>query len=74
MGFEPTVRCRTPDFERPNGKVRRGRSWSLKVFEYAEESLYHAGLKAMKAGAARCSGIARKEALLPRVRVETIEN
>lgn len=74
VGFEPTRRCRLPDFERPVGKKRRGLSRSFKALEYAEKSLYHAGLQAIKAEAARYTGHIRKEALLPRIRVETIEN
>lgn len=74
MGFEPTVRCRTPDFERLKGKKRRGDPRSFKAFEYAHKSLYYAGLQATKAEAARYFGIVRKEVLLPPVRVKTIEN
>ena len=66
--------ARLPDFERPKGKKRRGFSRSFKVFEYAEKSLYHAGLTAIKAEAARYTSNIRKEALLLRIRVETIEN
>lgn len=72
-GFEPACDCSQTDFERPVGKESRGRSRSYKAFEYGPKSLHHAGLEAMKAGAARCSGIVRKEALLPQIREKMIE-
>jgi hypothetical protein len=74
VGFEPARPCGLPDFERPKGKKRRGFCRSFKAFEYCQKSLYHAGLQAIKAEAARYTGNIRKEALLPRIRVETIEN
>ena len=61
-------------FERPVGKERSGRSRSFEAFEYGPKSLYHADLQAIKAEVVRYTGNIRKEELLPRIIVETIEN
>lgn len=74
MGFGPTCPCGQLDFERLKGKKRTGHPRSFKAFEYGQKSLYHAGLQAIKAEATRYTGNIRKEALLPRIIVETIEN